>query len=482
MLGLISPRVARSGLLALRPMADAEDERMYAANPNGSGKMPGGAVFVTGQKRPPMADAMDEAMYAANPNGTPENQAEGAALLAAEASGLLSPAAQPQTAPAQGLLARPRVSGWRILDRVLGGETISQGLDSERSRLRTEAMRPQVEARMETLRQLATRMGPAAQIAFETNPEKFGESLAAQYAPQVIAAGGIQSIAGSGQRVGAVSTREFGDRIATTDPITGQTTYSDPRPATYDEQTKRLAASTANVAQDGRLVDTRTGEIIAEGIQRPDIQNIAPGGTALAFDANGNVINSVASQQQRPQSQAEMKRADELELALTADENSIARVEQALASITDPDGPGPARAAVNISPIANVVGGLRNAAGVSNANSLGIADIKTTVESLRQGILNDATGPQTEGDALRALSSILAGINDPDVVAQGFNDYLTAKRRTAAVRRQQLDRIRSGVSGASQGGIISVSSPAEAQALPAGTQFRTPDGQIRVKR
>lgn len=49
-------------------------------------------------------------------------------------------AARPQ-APSQP--KRDRVSGWRVLDRVLGGETITGGLDAERARLEAEAMKPQ---------------------------------------------------------------------------------------------------------------------------------------------------------------------------------------------------------------------------------------------------------------------------------------------------------------------------------------------------
>ena len=413
--------------------------------------------------RPIMADAEDERMFAANPNGDQLNQLLGALLLgqkeapamaqaAAPQGPMPSPSVQPAPGGAIATPQRQRVSGWRVLDRVLGGSGAFDALDAERARLQAEAERPQMMARAQENEAIARALGPQALLALRTNAEKLGEGLAAQYSPQVIGAGGIQSVVGQGTRVGAPSVREFGDRIATTDPLTAATTYSAPRAPTFQENTARLAASTANVAQDGRLVDTATGRVIAEGIQRPDIQNVAPGGEALAFDAQGNIVNRVGSTQARPQSQSEIKRADELELALTSDENSIAKVRNTLSQIVDPDGPeGPLRPAINVSGLANLVGGIRNTVGASNANSLGIADIKTTVEALRQGILNDATGPQTEGDALRALNSVLAGINDPDVIAQGLNDYLRAKERTAGVRRQQLERMRGGNAPAAGG-------------------------------
>lgn len=75
---------------------------------------------------------------------------------------------------------RERVSGWRLFDRVLGGQTISEGLDAERARLSAEAMRPQQEARMQQLRGIAESMGPAGLAAFETNPEEFGKALSSR--------------------------------------------------------------------------------------------------------------------------------------------------------------------------------------------------------------------------------------------------------------------------------------------------------------
>lgn len=95
----------------------------------------------------------------------------------------------PRVAPAPAAPRRERVSGWRVLDRVLGGQTVTEGLDAERARLEAEAMRPQAMARMETMRVAAARMGPEAMIAFETNPEAFGESLGMQYRPVTTAAG-----------------------------------------------------------------------------------------------------------------------------------------------------------------------------------------------------------------------------------------------------------------------------------------------------
>lgn len=184
-------------------------------------------------------------------------------------------AARPQggllggNSPAQAAPQRERVSGWRVLDRVLGGQTVTGGLDAERARLSAEAMRPQMEARQAQLRALAESMGPAALIAFDTNPEKFGESLAEQYSPQVIAAGGVQSVIGSGNRVSAPRDMEFGDSLVRTDPLQPAPQTLMQRGPTFGEETARLNANNPiNVAPGGRAVDPRTGAVIAEGAPR----------------------------------------------------------------------------------------------------------------------------------------------------------------------------------------------------------------------
>lgn len=191
------------------------------------------------------------------------------------AAALLS-APAPVPAPRQSRPARGRVNPLRVLDRVLGGQTISEGLDAERERLDQEAMRPVIEQRRAQLRALAEDMGPAALIAFETNPEKFGENLAEQYAPQVVAAGGVQSVIGNGQRVAAPSFSEFGQDMVRRDPITGAVETVATRGPTFAEETARINANNpVNVAPGGVLVDPRTGQTVAQGA--PRLETLADG-------------------------------------------------------------------------------------------------------------------------------------------------------------------------------------------------------------
>lgn len=163
--------------------------------------------------------------------------------------------------------ARDRVSPWRVFDRVLGGQTISEGLDAERARLEAMAAQPGQQARMETLRAAAQAMGPQAMIAFETNPEAFGAQLAEQYAPQVIAEGGIQSVIGSGASVENPRQIEFGDAIVEAGRDGVRTLAT--RQPTFAEQTGRISAtSPVSVAPGGILVDPVTGSRVAAGAPR----------------------------------------------------------------------------------------------------------------------------------------------------------------------------------------------------------------------
>ena len=192
-------------------------------------------------------------------------------LLSPDVMSLIQQGASRQVPPPQAPAAprRERVSGWRVFDRVLGGQTVTEGLDAERARLEAEAARPQMMARQAQLRSAAEAMGPAAMLAFDLNPEKFGENLAEQYSPQVISAGGIQSLIGTGERVSAPQVTQFGDSLVRTDPLQPQPETLMQRGPTFQEQTARLSAtSPVNVAPGNVLIDPQTGEQRGSGRER----------------------------------------------------------------------------------------------------------------------------------------------------------------------------------------------------------------------
>lgn len=105
---------------------------------------------------------------------------------------------------------RERVSGWRLLDRVLGGQTITEGLDAERARLQQQANAPTMMARNQQI--LQSIEDPRERALFLANPEEWAKNVGQQFAPQVVSAGGAQFV--GGRRVGEQpSYTESGDTI-----------------------------------------------------------------------------------------------------------------------------------------------------------------------------------------------------------------------------------------------------------------------------
>lgn len=362
----------------------------------------------------------------------PTNQPQPFGLLSPDAMGAIrSAATMPAPAPAAPP-RRARVNGFRVaLDALLGNGDPFESLDNERARLEAEAQRPQMQARQAQLRAAAEAMGPAAMIAFETNPEKFGESLAEQYAPQVIAAGGIQSVIGNGQRVGAPQSREFGDRIATTDPLTGQISYSEPRPATFAEETGRINANNPiNVAAGGRAVDPRTGRVIAEGFIAPEVVSTPAGGTTNVIDPRtGQVINSVQGNT-KPLTAMDRRQLREDQDAIRTAEEITTNLDNLIGQI--------GRDELNLGPWTNMVAQGLNAAGMSDANSRNFASFRASLEKLRNDSLRLNTGVQTEGDSRRAWDELVANINDEKVVAQRLAEIRDINRRAIEYRQARI--------------------------------------------
>lgn len=347
----------------------------------------------------------------------------------------------PAPVPAPQVPQRGRVSGWRLLDRVLGGETVTGGLDAERARLEQEAMRPQLLARQAQLRSAAEQMGPAAMIAFETNPAKFGESLAEQYSPQVIAAGGIQSVIGNGQRVSAPRDMEFGDSLVRSDPLQPQPQTLMQRGPTFDEETKRINANNPiNVAAGGRAVNPRTGQVIAEGYIAPNVTNLAPGGEALVTDAQGNITNRVASSQARPMSDSDQAAVRTSEGTLANIRTATTRAQGILRQIDGGE--------LNLGPMTNAISGARNSLGRSDQNSLNYDALMNWAREARDAILAANTGVQTDGDAVRALERIISSPQDERVVRQAVQRFIQANGATQEVLQRDIARRSGPQSGA----------------------------------
>jgi len=386
----------------------------------------------------PQADAGDEVMFAANPNGTAQNQALGASLLAPAAITRESLPAATNATP-----KRERVSGWRLLDRVLGGETITGGLDAERARLEAEALKPQMLERQAENERIARALGPAALLAFRTNAPELGESLGYQYRPQVVAEGSALAIPGMGTTNVNERRTVVGDRVV---GLGGN--GRDPRELltvspSYDDETKRInATNPVTVAQDAQLRDPRTGALIAQGLTRPDVQNVAPGGEAIVLDSAGNVVNRVGSTQVKPMSDADQKAVAEAEGRLALLDNTVGRAQTILGQLDSGE--------LNLNPLANASARVRNAVGASSPGSLNYDNLRNWAQEARNEILQSANGVQTEGDAVRALDVILSGSNDENVVRQAIQRYISSKQRTREVYTRDIAR-RSAPQGAASG-------------------------------
>jgi len=238
---------------------------------------------------------------------------------AAQRYGLLSPdvmsliqSGGPRVAPAPAQPPqRQRVSGLRVLDRVLGGATVTEGLDAERARLEAEAMRPQARQRMEANRIAAAQMGPAALLAFDNNPEAFAESLGMQFRPVTTAAGSQTNYGPSpfAFRVEQPTFAESGDQTLRRTSAGVAPIYTRTDPSIKEgidrsvAETGRINALNVPVGPNTDLVDPTTGRRIYQGFRAPEVSSVPSGGSLAVTDlVTGEVINTVQGAPERRRS------------------------------------------------------------------------------------------------------------------------------------------------------------------------------------
>ena len=374
---------------------------------------------------------------------------------------------------------RDRVSGWRILDRVLGGQTVTEGLDEERVRLQQIANQPNAMARNRQI--LESIQDPRERALFLADPEEWAKNVGQQFAPQVVASGAVQSIAGTGQRVGTPQRFEFGDTIQSFDPVSGEVRQLAERGPTIAEQTTQDRLAWDRQIGQGQLdvsqQNADTGRMNAETTRDNAGFSLAPG--AVRYTPQGQQIAAVENRD-RPIPDAIRRDNERDEMQIADREAAVARLDNAIALIDN--------GMINLDPLSRASAWLRNSTGNSSDQSRAQAELRRTVETLRNNILNDATGPQTDGDSLRALNQIINGWGDESVVRQGLATYREIQaNKTAAQRRIQQQRMAQYQGGgqpgapAAGGAPVRVNSPQQAMALPSGTRFITPDGQVRVR-
>lgn len=374
-----------------------------------------------------------------------------------------------------------------LLTYLMGGR---QGLaserefrDAERARLQAEADRPQMMARQNQLRQAAEQMGPAAMLAFDLNPEKFGENLAQQYSPQVIGIGGVQSLIGTGQRVSAPRDMQFGDSLVRLDPLS-------PTPQTLATRGPTISEGIQMTAGERQAAADRSREDIARaelGLRREQFES----------DAEFR-----ARQIEAQEEQARLTR----DAVTPADSDDIAAIEgfrannerfNVLLSSIRGDPESGVRPAFNLSPLA--------AAGYRTALATGIGmtpeaaaygNYVSEVEALVSAGLRLNVGPQTDKDAERETRALLSNIDNLDyvlerlpVVIENNNRMITARENAMRQRRpagstqggpSQQDRSRRGGGQPAPTGQGRLT-PDQAARLPVGTRFIGTDGVERVR-
>lgn len=300
------------------------------------------------------------------------------------------------------------------------------------------------------------RNDPRFMYAAANNPEALAESLAYQYRPQVIAAGGIQSIAGENRQIGAPRFDEFGDQMVRVDPVTGEVSTVAQRGPTYAEQTDRMQAEQlkpVEVGEGGALVafDPRTGEALPQFERAPA---------------------------EKPLSAAEQTAIDALETDIVMGDQVLGNVRSVIADIDS--------GAFRLDPMSRTSYEVRNRTGQASPESLAYARALTTVSNLRNTLLRENKGTQTEGDAIRTLEEVIANWGDEEIVRQGLQQFERQQAEIQEARRGQIERRRSGEArrptGTAQGQAGGRRlSPEEAQRLPPGTPFVGLDGVPRVR-
>lgn len=328
---------------------------------------------------------------------------------------------------------RPRVNGLRVAMRTLfDGSDPFSAMDAERARLEQEAMRPQLLAREAARRSAADAMGPAAMIAYDTNPEAFGESLGMQYRPVTTAAGSRTTI-GTG-----------------------------PNATTIEQPTFDTSGDTT-VRRDSKGVTpvyTRTNPSISERVNQGELgvkQQLADQaqdqfGQRLELDRSRFASDEEYRQAQLDLEQRKFRSAqdaprpgdNEDRAAMEGYAASNARFQTQLRNIGGDPATGvapqfdlsPANALRYRAALATGVGMSPEAAAYGDY----VSEIKAAVsDSLRNNV-----GPQTDQDAIREAQALLSNIDNKEYVMRRLPTVMANNDRLRASRQRQIAQRRPG--------------------------------------
>jgi hypothetical protein len=288
-------------------------------------------------------------------------------------------------------------------------------------------------------------------IAFNTNPEAFGESLGMQFRPVTTAAGSQTNYGPSpfAFRVEQPTFAESGDQTLRRSSAGVAPVYTRTAPSIKEgidqsvAETGRINALNVPVGPNTDLVNPVSGQAIYQGYRAPDIQNVAAGGEALVFN-DGVLSGRVASTQARPLSDAD-------QTAIARADNQIVSLDTSLARAAAIEGQI-ARNELNLGVLENTGSGLRNLAGMSNQNSLNYDALLAWAKEARNAILQANTGVQTDQDAIRELDTILSSTRDERIVTAALRRFQEARSATRAALQRDIQRRQGGAAPVSGGG------------------------------
>lgn len=396
-------------------------------------------------------------------------------LLSPDVMRLIQSGGPRAPAPAPAAPAAPRrerVSGWRVFDRVLGGQTVTEGLDAERARLEMEAARPQMEAQRQQI--LGSIQDPRERALFLASPEDWAKNVGQQFAPQVIAAGSGQAIGG---RLGVEmpTYTESGDQILrrTSQGIEPAYTRTDPsiseRIAQQNADSTRMTAERPIELAPGAVALNPDGSSFGQGAPRVFS---APDATQL-FTEDGRMLAENTRDAPQANSPANM----ELQGQLSALDTDVDPVLNDMVSMLDSGDVITGLGAEQRLTAARIAA----AAGNETARRQVAATERylNMAGRLRVGMAKSLGANPSNAD-LVVLQAVTAG--DLGQSAQGLRATLRDGQALSQRQRAALgSRIPSPQSGRQPAAPSRPLSPQEAAALPPGTRFIGTDGVERVR-
>lgn len=357
-----------------------------------------------------------------------------------------------------------------------------------------------------------TRALPLEQrLAITLAPESAGQSFASQFKDETLSEGSIRTRGGQTVAAAPVTDR-FDDRFGTFNPLTGETTYSQPRGPTYDEITRRT--DPVNVAPGGQMRD-REGNLIAEGAGRvfsaadgvdlvtdagqPIYQNTPNGGGrngASNFDA------TTRGALQAARNEAAAARARASDAARFVELNRQAGTGLGAQLLGPVAGLDPRMAEMRAISARLIPQERQPGSGSSSDRDISLY-ARAVLDVDKPGPVNQAMASVIQAQAQRdadyaafldeyaSQNGNLNGAQEDWQAYANANPLFTtgANGLTAVVPEIQPwrefmgygERQRGGRGGQQSGGVVTVSSPAQAAALPPGTRYRTPQGQEYIR-